>query len=97
MLDGANQTMSREKDLAVVRRFIAITQIDGGKHMMEFPTPNGHYHITSHGNGWAYEVHCNSTGDTLWFQDDNAYEIEYRTSNFKNEDAIRTYFELLCD
>ncbi len=26
--------------------------------MMQFTTPNGKYHVTSHGNGWAYEITC---------------------------------------
>ncbi len=65
--------------------------------MMQFITQTGAYHVTSHGNGWAYEVTCQTTGDSLWFQDDNAYEIEYRTRNFRNEDALRDYFEALCE
>lgn len=63
--------------------------------MIQFVTANGAFHVTSHGNGWAYEIKCQNTGDSLWFQDDNAYEIEYRTNNFRNEDAIRDYFDML--
>ena len=65
--------------------------------MMQFITSNGAYHVTSHGNGWAYEITCNTTGNSLWFQDANAYEVEHRTRNFRNEDALRDYFETLFD
>ena len=63
--------------------------------MMQFITPNGAYHVTEHGNGWAYEVTCRATRVSLWFQDDNACEIEHRTRNFRNEDAIRDYFDAM--
>lgn len=65
--------------------------------MMQFTTPTGKYHITSHGNGWAYEVHCQTTGDNLWFQDASAIQFRSDTDDLTNEDAIRTYFECLCE
>lgn len=63
--------------------------------MMQFITPTGAYHITSHGNGWAYEVHCNDTGDSLWFQDHDADTLRLRTDDFTSEEELRIYFELL--
>lgn len=65
--------------------------------MIQFTTPTGKYHITSHGNGWAYEVHCQTTGDNLWFQDESAIQFQSDTDDLTNEDAIRTYFECLCE
>ena len=64
--------------------------------MMQFTTESGRYHITSHGNGWAYEVTDNETGDSLWFQDDDATQLESDTSDFECETAIAQYFDCLC-
>ena len=64
--------------------------------MMQFTTESGRYHIASHGNGWAYEVTDNETGDSLWFQDDDATQLESDTSDFECETAIAQYFDCLC-
>jgi len=64
--------------------------------MMKFNTHSGRYFVTSHGNGWAYEVIDLQTGDSLWFQDDDANQFEAATQNLENEDAISIYFESLC-
>jgi hypothetical protein len=65
--------------------------------MMQFTTPTGAFHITSHGNGWAYEVHCQTTGKSLWFQDDDAASIQKRSEDFTNEVLLGTYIEYLCE
>ncbi len=65
--------------------------------MMQFTTPTGRYHITSHGNGWAYEVHCNTTGESLWFQGHDADTLCFRTDDFTSEEELSIYFELLCE
>lgn len=65
--------------------------------MMQFTTPNGAFHVTSHGNGWAYEVHCQTTGKSLWFQDDDATTIQTRSNDFTDEVLLGTYIEYLCD
>lgn len=62
---------------------------------MQFTTKTGRYHVVSHGNGWAYEVTDQTTGDNLWFQDDDATQLQSDTSDFENEDAISLYFECL--
>lgn len=64
--------------------------------MMQFTTESSRYHITSHGNGWAYEVTDNETGDSLWFQDDDAAQLQSDTSDFECETAIAQYFDCLC-
>jgi hypothetical protein len=65
--------------------------------MMQFMTPLNRYHITSHGNGWAYEVVDQQTKDSLWFQDADACELQHQTDGFQDEDVIAQYFENLCE
>lgn len=65
--------------------------------MMQFTTPKGRYHITEHGNGWAYEITCQKTGDSLYFQDDDAVMIQEESANFTYEPAITYHFDnLIC-
>ncbi len=61
--------------------------------MMQFTTETGKFHITSHGNGWAYEITDQETGDSLWLQDDDAIWIEEQTDKFQNEDALNSIFD----
>lgn len=65
--------------------------------MMQFTTQSGRYHITSHGNGWAYEIHDNETGAELWFQDSDADAIRDESGDFETESVINMYFECLCE
>ena len=65
--------------------------------MMQFTTQSGRYLVTSHGNGWAYEVTDQETSDTLWFQDADASQFQDETNNFQNEASIAQYFDLLCE
>jgi hypothetical protein len=65
---------------------------------MEFTTPNRHFNVISHGNGWAYEVTCNRQpflGETLWFQDADAEALHMDTNGFNDESALIDRFELL--
>jgi hypothetical protein len=61
--------------------------------MMQFTTETGKFHITSHGNGWAYEITDQATGDSLWLQDDDAIWIEEQTDKFQNENALNSIFD----
>jgi hypothetical protein len=63
--------------------------------MFSFNTPNRHYIVTSHGNGWAYEITDQETGESLWFQDDDAVQVQQNTNDFEDESAIDQYFENL--
>jgi len=63
--------------------------------MMRFTTDR--YYVTSHGNGWAYEVTDQNTGASLWFQDDDAVQLQKDSNDFENEDAIAQYFDNLCE
>ena len=65
--------------------------------MMQFTTSSGRYLVTSHGNGWAYEVQDQDTGDSLWFQDDSAIQLQQDTEDFENEGQLAQYFDCLCE
>jgi len=62
---------------------------------MAFTTADGKYYVISHGNGWAYEVVCQATGESLWVQDDDASQLREDTNDFENTDAIKQMMELL--
>ena len=62
---------------------------------MAFTTADGKYYIISHGNGWAYEVVCQATGDSLWVQDHDACQLQEDTDNFENTDVIGQMMEAL--
>lgn len=61
----------------------------------EFITADGKYAISSYGNGWAYTITCNATGNDLWLQDHDAQQLQTDTNNFENTDVIGQYFECL--
>jgi len=61
----------------------------------EFDTENGKYTIKSYGNGWAYEVVDIGTGESLWFQDDAASQLQADTNDFCDTCTIDQYFECL--
>lgn len=61
----------------------------------EYTTPDGKYHIRSFGNGWAYEITEKSTGDSLFFQDEDAAQLQTETEDFANSAVISQYFECL--
>lgn len=53
----------------------------------------GNYFVKSHGNGWAYEIEDINTGETLFFQDDDAHNLYMDTNRFENTVAIESAFE----
>ena len=55
----------------------------------------GEYHIESHGNGWAYSITDQRTGDNLWFQDDDAQAVQDATQDFDYPEALDQYFECI--
>lgn len=61
---------------------------------MQFTTQSGRYFVTSHGNGWAYEVEDTVTGETIWAQDQDADTLREHCANFENEAALSDYFGL---
>jgi hypothetical protein len=64
--------------------------------MISFNTPNRLYLVTSHGNGWAYEITDQETGESLWVQDDDATQLRQDTNDFELESVIDQYFEALA-
>lgn len=62
--------------------------------MMQFSTISGRYFVTSHGNGWAYEVEDTATGETVWAQDSDADAMREHCADFENEAALSDYFGL---
>ena len=74
------------------------SNINQGVNMAhEFLSITERYTITSHGNGWAYEVEDNVTNETLWFQDYDAQQLQNDTNNFEDDNVLRQYFECLCE
>ena len=65
--------------------------------MFSFNTSNRAYLITSHGNGWAYEVTDQETGQSLWFQDDDATQLQKETDDFENTEILDEYFACIDD
>ena len=61
----------------------------------EFLSITERYTITSHGNGWGYEVEDNVTNETLWFQDYDAEQLQKDTNNFEDDNVLRQHFECL--
>jgi hypothetical protein len=61
----------------------------------EFLSITERYTITSHGNGWGYEVEDNVTNETLWFQDYDAEQLQKDTNNFEDDSVLRQHFEYL--
>ena len=55
----------------------------------------GEYHIESHGNGWAYSITDQRTGDNLWFQDADAQAVQDATNDFDYPAALDQYFECI--
>lgn len=62
--------------------------------MITFSTPKRKYTVTSHGNGWGYEITCNTTGDNIWVQDEDATQVQQDTNDFEDEWALDEYFDL---
>lgn len=65
--------------------------------MMTFNTQSGRYTVSSHGNGWAYEITDNETGANLLFQDSGAIQLQDDSNNFENEPVLAQYFDCLCE
>ena len=63
----------------------------------EFTTPAEKFHVTSWGNGWAYEVTCMETGDSFFLQDHDAEQLQAESEDFTNEVVLNQYLEALCE
>ena len=60
-----------------------------------FSTHDDKYLITSYGNGWAYEVHCQNTGYSFFLQDHEADDLQKVTNDFEDTDCLSEYMSVL--
>jgi hypothetical protein len=63
----------------------------------EYITADGKYFIKVYGNGWAYSVDDNKNPDTdpLWFQDEDAINLQNETEDFTNTMVLDMYFHMI--
>jgi len=60
-----------------------------------FVTADGKYHVESSGNGWAYSVTDQRTGDSFFVQDSSADELARDSDYFENTNVLDQYMEAL--
>ena len=60
-----------------------------------FVTEDRKYHIESLGNGWAYSVTCQRTGNNFFVQDHDAEQLQKETDDFACTGALDMYMEAL--
>lgn len=58
----------------------------------QWPTADGRYYVESCGNGWAYQVTCQQTGESFWVQDSDAIQLQEDTQDFTCTDGLENYF-----
>jgi len=58
----------------------------------QLPTDLKRYEVTSFGNGWAYEITDIHSGESVWFQDDDADIVRANSGDFSSDDYIDNYF-----
>ena len=67
--------------------------------MIEFTTPSRRYIVASYGNGWAYNVTDQETGEEFFVQDHDAQQLQEESKHFlflnsdKEETTASTLFE----
>ena len=60
-----------------------------------FVTEDNRYHIESLGNGWAYNVTDQKTGQSFFVQDDNADQLLRDSDYFECTNVLANYMEVL--
>lgn len=60
-----------------------------------FITEDGKYHIESLGNGWAYSITCQRTGNNFFVQDSNAETLNQECDDFRCTSVLDQYMEAL--
>ena len=62
--------------------------------MMKYTTPpTARFHVAEHGNGWAYTITCQETGDSFFVQDEAAAHVQHETDNFTDEEALQNFMD----
>jgi hypothetical protein len=62
---------------------------------MNYTTQTFKYHVQEHGNGWAYTVTDQSTGENFFVQDEAADDLQAASNDFENEDVLAQYMEAM--
>lgn len=62
---------------------------------MSYTTQNCKYHVQVHGNGWAYTVTDQKTGENFFVQDEDAEVLQEKSNDFENEDVLAQYMEAI--
>jgi len=60
-----------------------------------FVTTDNRYHVESFGNGWAYNVTCQKTGQSFFVQDSDAEQLERDNDYFECTNVLANYMETL--
>ena len=62
---------------------------------MKATTPTARFHVQEHGNGWAYTVTDQETGDNFFVQDEEAAHVQHETDDFTDEEALGNFMDAL--
>ena len=62
---------------------------------MTYTTQTCKYHVQEHGNGWAYTVTDQTTGENFFVQDEAADTLQAESDDFANEDVLAQYMEAM--
>jgi hypothetical protein len=57
----------------------------------------GNYHIESYGNGSAYSITDQRTGQNIWAQGDDANTLRDDTNDWEHTEILEEYFDCMCD
>lgn len=60
-----------------------------------FITEDGKYCVEELGNGWAYSVTCQRTGENFFMQDHDAEQLQKDTDDFACTVVLDSYMEAL--
>jgi hypothetical protein len=62
---------------------------------MQYTTSAFRFHVQEHGNGWAYTVTDQTTGENFFVQDEAADALQQESDDFANEDVLAQYMEAM--
>lgn len=60
---------------------------------MKATTPTARFHVQEYGNGWAYTVTDQETGDSFFVQDDAAAQLQHESDDFTDEEVLGNYMD----
>ena len=62
---------------------------------MNYATQTFKYHVQEHGNGWAYTVTDQCTGENFFVQDEAAEALQAKSNDFEDEEVLAQYMEAI--